>query len=80
MYMSHWHRAPPSDRDVHVERVLRVHGYGYTGGYSGWVYRVQYPPSHRALRSQPPDSDHRERALPCRGRVVRKQAGTDPSA
>ena len=38
-------------------------------------------PAHRPrAREQPPTSDRRERALPCRGRVGRMQAGTVPFA
>ena len=44
---------------------------GYTGWVYGWVIPVPSPAT--LLRGAPPTSDRRERALPCRGRVGRKQ-------
>ena len=70
---------------VAVERCLAVPGtgigVGILGGYTGWVIPgTCHPPTARALRYPPPDSDRRERALACRARVVRMQVGTDPFA
>ena len=59
----------------HVDGCRVLPGTGITGGYTGWVIRGAIPTHRsRAETVPPPTSDRRERALPCRGRVGRKQA------